>query len=69
MAARIRKDDIVEVIAGDHKGARGKVLRIDRERERLIVEGVNMVHRTCVATGAIRRVDGCRRKLPFICRT
>ncbi len=45
MAARIRKDDIVEVIAGDHKGARGKVLRIYRERERVLVEGVNMVYR------------------------
>ena len=35
MAARIRKDDIVVVIAGDHKGARGKVLRvIIREKDR-----------------------------------
>ena len=44
MAARIRKDDIVEVISGDHKGARGKVLRI-LDGNRVIVEGVNMVIR------------------------
>ncbi|GMV98420.1 MAG: hypothetical protein AMXMBFR83_27700 [Phycisphaerae bacterium] len=28
MAGRIRKDDVVEVIAGDHKGERGKVLKV-----------------------------------------
>ncbi len=45
MAARIRKDDIVVVISGVHKGARGRVLRINREQERVLIEGVNMVHR------------------------
>lgn len=45
MAARIRKDDIVLVIAGDHKGARGKVLRVLPEKQRVLVEGVNMVYR------------------------
>lgn len=45
MAARIRKDDLVEIIAGDHKGARGKVLRILNDKDRVVVEGVNMVYR------------------------
>jgi large subunit ribosomal protein L24 len=45
MAARIKKDDLVVVIAGDHKGARGKVLRILTEKQRVLVEGVNMVYR------------------------
>jgi len=45
MAARVRRDDMVEVIAGAHKGARGKVLRIDPQRDRVVVEGVNMVYR------------------------
>ncbi len=44
-AARIRKDDMVVVIAGDHKGARGKVLRVLPEKQRVLVEGVNMVYR------------------------
>jgi large subunit ribosomal protein L24 len=45
MAARIRKDDVVVVISGDHKGARGKVLRVIPDKERVVVEGVNMVYR------------------------
>jgi large subunit ribosomal protein L24 len=45
MAARVRKDDIVEVVAGAHRGARGKVLRVDPEGQRVVVEGVNMVYR------------------------
>ncbi|MEW6249407.1 MAG: 50S ribosomal protein L24 [Planctomycetota bacterium] len=45
MAARIRKDDIVVVIAGDHRGARGKVLRVLPDKQRVVVEGVNMVYR------------------------
>jgi large subunit ribosomal protein L24 len=45
MAARIRKDDVVVVIAGDHKGARGKVLRLVPDKQRVVVEGVNMVYR------------------------
>lgn len=45
MAVRIKKDDRVIVIAGAHKGASGKVLRVDREKDRVYVEGVNMVYR------------------------
>lgn len=42
MAARIRKDDIVYVRSGDDKGKTGKVLRIDYERQIVVVEGVNI---------------------------
>lgn len=45
MARHIRKNDIVVVIAGDHNGARGKVLHIDPRQESVIVEGINMVFR------------------------
>jgi len=45
MATHIRKNDIVEVIAGDHRGARGKVLRLDLKHRLVVVEGVNMVYR------------------------
>lgn len=45
MARHIRKNDIVQVISGDHKGAQGKVLRIDPRRDRVVVEGVNVVFR------------------------
>ena len=41
----IREDDEVLVIAGVEKGARGKVLKVDREKNRVIVEGVNKVYK------------------------
>ena len=40
---KIKTGDIVRVIAGDHKGSEGKVLKIDREKNKAIVEAVNMV--------------------------
>ncbi|MDX2198323.1 MAG: 50S ribosomal protein L24 [Phycisphaerae bacterium] len=45
MAARIRKDDLVQVISGEHRGARGKVLRLVKDGDRVIIEGVNMVYK------------------------
>jgi large subunit ribosomal protein L24 len=41
----LRKDDMVEVIAGDDKGTRGKVLRVLRSQNKVVVEGVNRVYR------------------------
>jgi len=41
----IRTNDIVEVIAGDDKDVKGKVLHIDREAGRITVEGVNRVYK------------------------
>ncbi|NJM78944.1 MAG: 50S ribosomal protein L24 [Flavobacterium sp.] len=40
---KIKSGDTVKVIAGDHKGAEGKVLRVLRDKNKAIVEGVNMV--------------------------
>ena len=40
---KIKSGDIVRVIAGDHKGSEGKVLRVLRDKNKAIVEGVNMV--------------------------
>jgi large subunit ribosomal protein L24 len=39
----IKTNDTVEVIAGDDKGLKKKVLLIDREKGRVVVEGVNLV--------------------------
>ncbi len=41
----IKKGDVVRVIAGQDKGAEGKVISVDSERDRVIVEGVNRVKR------------------------
>lgn len=40
---KIKTGDTVRVIAGDHKGAEGKVMSVDREKNKAIVEGANMV--------------------------
>ena len=45
MAARIRKGDSVVVISGKDKGKTGKVTRILRDEDRVVVEGINMVKR------------------------
>jgi len=45
MPARIRKDDEVVVISGKDRGRKGRVLRVDAVRQRVIVEGVNIVKR------------------------
>ena len=43
MKLKIKSGDTVTVIAGDHKGSEGKVLRVDREKNKAIVEGINIV--------------------------
>jgi len=43
MKIKIKKDDNVLVIAGEHKGSKGKVVKIIKEKNRAIVEGVNMI--------------------------
>ena len=40
---KIKSGDTVRVIAGEHKGAEGSVLKVDLEKNKAIVEGVNMV--------------------------
>jgi large subunit ribosomal protein L24 len=42
---RVRKGDQVVVIAGKDRGKRGRILRVDTARERVYVEGLNMVKR------------------------
>lgn len=40
---KIKKGDTVKVISGESKGKQGRVLRIDIESMRALVEGVNLV--------------------------
>src|SRR5438067_4053809 len=42
---RLRKDDTVMVIAGKERGKTGKVLRVLADRDRVLIERVNMVKR------------------------
>ena len=45
MPARIRSGDEVIVVGGKDRGKRGKVLRVERKRDRAYVEGINIVKR------------------------
>ena len=45
LATPIRKNDNVLVITGKNRGARGRVLKIDPAKNRLVVEGVNIIKR------------------------
>ena len=40
---KLKKEDTVEIIAGKDKGKRGKILKILRDKDRLVVEGANIV--------------------------
>jgi large subunit ribosomal protein L24 len=43
MSKNIKKGEEVIVIAGDHKGKKGKILQVLRDKNRVIVEGVNLL--------------------------
>ena len=45
MAIRIRRDDEVIVIGGKDRGKTGKVLRVDPRKQKVYVEGLNIVKR------------------------
>jgi large subunit ribosomal protein L24 len=40
---KVKKGDIVKVIAGDAKGQEGKVLEVITDKNKVLVEGVNMI--------------------------
>jgi len=41
----IRINDMVQVITGENRGDRGKVLRVDHKADKVTVEGVNLVYK------------------------
>ncbi len=52
---RIKKDDKVKVIAGKEKGKMGKVLKVLRDENRVIIENVNFVKRHTKPGGQTRQ--------------
>jgi large subunit ribosomal protein L24 len=40
---KLRKEDTVQIIAGKDKGKRGRILKIFRAKDRVVVEGANIV--------------------------
>ena len=45
LKTRLKKNDRVRVISGNHRGKEGKILKIFRDKKRIIVEGVNIIKR------------------------
>ena len=45
MAAKIRKGDLVQIMAGRDKGMEARVQRVQASKNRVWVEGVNIIHR------------------------
>ncbi len=43
MSKSIKRGDEVVVISGSHKGNRGKVLEVQHNKNRVLVEGVNLI--------------------------
>ena len=43
---KLKKNDNVKVLAGKDSGKTGRILKIDHEKERVIVQGVNLVKKT-----------------------
>jgi large subunit ribosomal protein L24 len=45
MGLKIRQDDTVRIITGKDKGKTGRVLRVDPEKDKVYVEGANIIKR------------------------
>jgi len=43
---KLKKGDVVKVISGDSRGEKGKIIAIDVQKMRAIVEGVNMISKS-----------------------
>ncbi len=40
---KVKVGDIVRIVAGDHKGVEGKIMKVDFDKNKAIVEGANLV--------------------------
>ena len=45
MASHVRKGETVEIIAGDHKGSTGRVMKVMPDKQRVLVEGLNLAYK------------------------
>lgn len=58
MAAKIKRDDEVVVLAGKDKGKRGRVMSVLTEKDRVVVEGVNLVKKHQKPNPALNQAGG-----------
>jgi large subunit ribosomal protein L24 len=45
MARHVKKGDMVQIIAGDHKGSTGRVMRVLPDKQQVYVEGMNLAYK------------------------
>jgi large subunit ribosomal protein L24 len=64
-ATHVRRGDTVAVIAGRERGKRGKVLRVLRESDRVVIEHLNMVKRHQRPTQKLRQGGIIEREGPL----
>lgn len=62
---KIRKGDTVMVIAGKERGKTGKVLSVDRERGKVVVEKLNMIKRHTKPSQRVRQGGILEREAPI----
>jgi len=62
---KVKKGDRVKVIAGDDRGKIGKVIRVYPERERVLVEGVNIITKHQRPTQTVREPGIIKREAPI----
>ncbi len=62
---RLKKNDMVKVVSGNSRGTTGKILFINREKGRVIVEGVNIMHRHTKASQKNPQGGIVRREAPI----
>jgi large subunit ribosomal protein L24 len=64
---RIKKDDKVKVIAGKEKGKMGKVLKVLRDKDRIIIENINFVKSHTKPGGQTRQGGIIEKEAPIHC--
>lgn len=54
--AHVKRDDVVVVLSGEHKGQSGRIVKVDHEKQRVTVEGVNV--RRCATRRSMANPQG-----------
>jgi len=62
---KIRSQDLIQVIKGRDRGKQGRVQQIIAEKNRVLVEGINLVKRHTKATGGVRQAGIIQKELPI----
>ena len=65
MSFRVRRNDVVVVLAGKDKGKRGTVVRVIPREKRIVVEGVNIISRHIGQRHGVRQTGIIQQEAPL----